>query len=38
MKDFITWFYSKDFSLWQNIGHLAVVILLLVLVLGVIVK
>jgi hypothetical protein len=35
MDKFVSWFYSKDFTFWQNIGHLAVVIFLLVIVFGV---
>jgi hypothetical protein len=37
-KNFISWFYSKDFSLWQNLGHLSVVVFLFILFLGVVVK
>lgn len=35
MKELLSWFYSKDFTFWQNMGHLAVVIFLLVLIFGV---
>lgn len=35
MKELLSWFYSKDFTFWQNMGHLAVVVFLLVLIFGV---
>lgn len=28
-KEIFSWFYSKDFSFWQNMGHIAVIIVLL---------
>jgi hypothetical protein len=38
IKDFVSWVYGKDFTFWQNIGHLAVTVLIFVFVFGVIVK
>jgi len=28
MDKFVSWFYSKDFSFWQNVGHLTVILVL----------
>lgn len=29
LKEIFSWFYSRDFTFWQNVGHLAVILALL---------
>ena len=38
MDKIFSWFYSKDFSFWQNVGHIVIVVVLLIMFFGVFVK
>ncbi len=38
MDKFVSWFYSKDFSFWQNLGHILVVLVLTLLLFAFLVK
>jgi len=31
MKSILEWFYSKDFTFWQNVGHILVVMMIAIL-------
>jgi len=38
MEKILQWFYSKDFSFWQNVGHIVIVVVLLILFSGALLK